>query len=330
MYIFRFLNSLSSLITPLTLSMVDWEGPDPDEEAATPGLVAAFSLLQTLPRLHTLCLTFFPAFMEESSSWVDDPSTGLALQLAVLETIAAQGQSLSLKSLTINNLTPFPNALFDREDFLALFPALTHLWLTTASDTALEGAVYQEPIVEFWGTTIPTRFLAPAHALTSLALHSDLDIGPQPGFSFGDLTYPHLETLSLEYIIFDASVGTEAFLLRHSGTLRSLTLRKCKLAIEELEDSDDAPERVWADVWGALAEGLPRLEVLEVVPLREGEDEPDGNPGGQEMWYASEDPGWGWMPYHGEASTRVPGDEDDAAALEAFRAVVRSRKKARG
>ena len=104
--------------------------------------------------------------------------------------------------------------------------------------------------------------------------------------------------------------AVENFVVRHGKTLiKKLELRSC--AIDAPQD-EDVPYRFWAAVWKRLANELTELVDLkvefEVAPF-----------GGREMQYA-----YGGYDYI-YIEERV-GTYEDAPALEAFRAIVETRK----
>ncbi|KAI0065717.1 hypothetical protein BV25DRAFT_1913164 [Artomyces pyxidatus] len=295
--------------------------PPQEQEAQVQGnLSQAIPLLRSLPALHTISLSFSLYFEEETSAYIEEPSPGLQLQYAIFNALAALPRIPTLRTLILDNITPFPNEVFTDAGFLAFLQGLTHLRISTASDTQLEGAVFQDPIVKFYTETLPPLLRAPIDTLTSLSLHSDQDVGSAPGLSFADIHYPHLTHLSLQSVLFEDGTGAEAFILAHAATLTALTLTFCRIAFSE---DDDEPDRTWADVYRALSEGLVNLRQLEVKESWEGMDYPDANPNGRKLRYVKMDSGWGWNGHfdHGE-DTWSGGD---ALALEEFREVIRAK-----
>ncbi|TFY70301.1 hypothetical protein EVG20_g2705 [Dentipellis fragilis] len=298
---------------------------DPDIEKTIETVEAAFSLLHNVPNLSALRLVFHPEWMEEDAMDIDIVSDELRTERAVLTgvTVAAASPNLTLRSLTLLNLSSIHDPAFDQPAFHNLLSPLQHLHIANKCvGYDHEGFNELDPYVEFWTLTIPQCFLLPASlyagsALTTLALHSAEDLGLAPNFSLADFHYPHLTSLSLRRILFHESTGTEEFILRHKDTLTRLELRECKIG---MEDFADVPEMVWSVVYGRLADGLQCLTELLVeerwelwwktMPLR----------------YAGLDAGFGYLPPHDED---LP--EGDAEALESFRAVVAARKaRARG
>ncbi|TFY65945.1 hypothetical protein EVG20_g5145 [Dentipellis fragilis] len=293
-----------------------------DIEKTIETLQAAFSLLQRLPNLSTLRLVFYPIWIEEHDEDIYDISDELRTELAVLTGVAAASHSLNLHSLTFLNLTSFHNEVFEQPSFHSLFSSLQHLHITNKSvGYAHEGFNSLDPFVEFWERTIPQHFLLPASAsagsaLTSLLLHSDEDVGLVPEFSFADLHYPLLTSLSLQRIFFHETTLTEEFILRHKDTLTRLELKECRIAMEEFAET---PTEYWSAVYGHLADGLERLTDLAVVE-RADENGDTATPE-RPLRYAHLDPGYGFMP----AFDVIPGEEGDAVALKEFRAVVAAR-----
>ncbi|KAI0047448.1 hypothetical protein FA95DRAFT_1221995 [Auriscalpium vulgare] len=143
------------------------------------------------------------------------------------------------------------------------------LRLTLLSDTDLEGAVLQYPIVEFFCDTLPPLLAAPAATVTTLELRADQAVGGIPGLlpALGELRCPSLQRLALRHVLFAGVTVAEAFVLAHADTLTSLRLENCKVSIGPDEDS---PDRLWAQIYGALAEGLVCLRELDVEEDHEG------------------------------------------------------------
>ncbi|KAA1473994.1 hypothetical protein DENSPDRAFT_840541 [Dentipellis sp. KUC8613] len=304
-------------------SMTDWDddtGND-DVEKTIETLQTAFSLLSRLQKLTILRLVFHPIWVEQHDEDIYDISDELRTELAVLTGVAAASPSLTLHSLTFLNLTSFPNEVFEQSTFQSLLSSLQHFHVANKTvGFAHEGFNSLDPYVDFWERTIPRLFLLPASAptaaLTSLALHSDEDIGLIPEFSFAGLHYPRLTSLSLRRIFFHETTGTEEFILRHKDTLTRLELKECRIAVEEFAE---APSEYWSAVYRHLADGLEHL--IDLVVVERADESLDPIIPERPLRYAHLDPGYGFMP----AFDVISGEEHDAAALEDFRAVVNAR-----
>lgn len=167
--------------------------------------------------------------------------------------------------------------------------------------------------------------MKPATALTSLHLESNIDIGPGPFVDFNQLTFPHLESLSLMNVLFDGDgsqiIGTENFIRRHGATLRKLELYECAIDIEE----NDAPGRFWSDIWDQFAEQLVVLEdiVVEYQQMSEEESEEDAGRQDPELRYSRLDAGFGYLSIYED----LEGEERDKEALEALKLRAKNRKE---
>ncbi|KAI0047454.1 hypothetical protein FA95DRAFT_1606051 [Auriscalpium vulgare] len=301
--------------------------PEDDQAEVQVHLVRAIERLPTLPALHNVSLIFHDTFTEPTSAYIDDErSPYLDLQRATLTALATAGPMPALRALTLDNIIVFPDAIYADPRFLDVLRGVHALRLTLLSDTDLEGAVFQDPIVEFFSDALPLLLAAPAAMLTTLELRGDQDVGGIPGLlpALGELRCPSLQRLALRHVLFAGDTGAEAFVLAHVDTLTSLRLENCKVSISSEEDG---PDRVWAQIYGALAEGLVNLRELDVEEDHEGANWPDGNPEGRKLRYTKFDDGYGWNSYFGE-------DEDmsneawvlrDDEGLDAFRTVVRAR-----
>ncbi|KAI0049127.1 hypothetical protein FA95DRAFT_1604659 [Auriscalpium vulgare] len=180
----------------------------------------AYSRLHLAPALHTLVFRFSEVFQEENI-YVDEefaPSNSLQLNWAILGAIAKNPFPLNpLRSLTLSELRPFCNVLYDSEYLAAIVGALHHLDILA-------------------GDRIHLRFLAPAHNRHSLAIGASMFLGVKPPLNLKSLMYPHLESLKLYNVLFDNNIpmvgpeghekfiGTEDFIARHGKTLRRLEL----------------------------------------------------------------------------------------------------------
>ncbi|KAI0065676.1 hypothetical protein BV25DRAFT_1913132 [Artomyces pyxidatus] len=286
---------------------------DEVEEGVIANLSAAFSLLHTLPALHTLTFAFHPIYKTHNtpiSSFNRKRYPHVDIQLAIFAALESTSVA-RLRSLTLDHSTPFSHEISTHPTFLKYFRKLTHLHIATSSDLHF---IFAGPLADFWARSLPPLLRAPASTLTSLTLHSEHDVGAIPGLTLGHLRYPHLTHLSLQHIVFDAGISTEAFILAHARTLTSLTLSRCKIAIPH-----PAPPtaRRWADVCPRLAAKLVRLVHL-AVDFEVGLD-PDTFEH-KRFPYALVQPGWGYSSVGIEEWVT----EDDAA-LEVFQGAVAAR-----
>ncbi|KAI0265084.1 hypothetical protein BC834DRAFT_970283 [Gloeopeniophorella convolvens] len=281
-------------------------------------IIAALSNLGSLPKLESIHLHFNRTWNEETSLDMEDPSEGLQFQLEVLQTLANISSTLGprLRSLEINNLIAFPKEVLVSAPFLTLFHHLEHLQMSVISDKDSEGAVYEDPIQDFWGTTIPTilRAASTSGSLKDLTLMSDQDISGMglPIFPAG-LQYPTLDTLFLRNILFNAYSGVEDFIVRHGKSLKSLSLDTCQMTVEDDAETRDLN---WAQVWRRWSEVLTELTHLGVRFDRQDKD-------GRILSYAYNNVGYGWIPLFDELG---PAEEEDGPALKEFRAKVKARK----
>lgn len=284
----------------------------PDGERAIRDiLTSAFSKLHELPKLETLTITFSPHVRSSlSSTFLERPLSSLT-QVAILRAFTSLANPLSLKSLTIDNLIASHSDIHDHPAFIATFNKLAYLRITILSNIGTYvGTLYQETLSNFWSTTMQRRILAPSSAsyLTCLSLHSDHEFGILPQFTFSELCYPLLDTLSIRGAFFADSVGIEDFIVRHRGTLRSLELRFCKIYCD-----DDVPDRFWSQVWSRFAKELDRLTVFKAEEEMDMVEMP-----GYMIRYAYFDAGVGYIPIF----NMVPADD---VALDTLKVVVASR-----
>ncbi|KAJ7705646.1 hypothetical protein B0H16DRAFT_1636248 [Mycena metata] len=155
-------------------------------------LKAAFSGLANFPNLKKLRLDFHNCYQEEPETTADglelatSPSHFLLLQQDIFAGLSAT--SLSLDSLTLNHLLPFPSDLYLQEDFYRIFQPLQVLDVSVLSDGNYDGAWYAfEPINGFWEQSM-AQILRSAASLTALTIRSDQPLGSCPA-----LTLAHLE-----------------------------------------------------------------------------------------------------------------------------------------
>ncbi|KAI0065703.1 hypothetical protein BV25DRAFT_1836006 [Artomyces pyxidatus] len=267
-------------------------------------LVAIIALLPALPALHSLAFVFDPTV-----NFGNILRGHLALQGNVFAALAALPSPLSLRTLVLDNLLPYTD---DYPALLAIFRGLQDLTVTCHHAN-------WNPANAFYSITLPTLLRAPADTLTSLSLRSTRDIGFPPGISLSGLRYPRLTHLSLECIVFDENTGVEEFILTHAATLTSLSLNYCRIARPE---RGGIPGRPWVVVYGALSAGLDNLRHLKVE-----EESLDGGQGGDYVLrYAMTVRSWGPQSTANWHASSGGDKVADAAALEAFSAVVLRRR----
>ncbi|KAA1475451.1 hypothetical protein DENSPDRAFT_932366 [Dentipellis sp. KUC8613] len=322
---------------PYRNDIVNPPSPELIDEETTTALALAFSLLNHLPALSSLTFMFFGTFAEEGNNADPDqlfePSSVLRTQRAILRAVASTSHALCLKTLSILNLVTISDPVFDDDKFRSLFRSLEHYSISTLSywSTMLLGPDnFDTLLTNFWSHTMQHRLIPPpglASPLTSLTIHSDRQAGILPVFDFSQLTYPHLASVSLKYIVFNDSTGVVDFLIRHKSTLRSLELRTCMLTMLHWRPGN-RPNPSWAQVYTRLADELTELTELQVDavpdPVR-----PAPITNGLSYGMLNPDHGPRTIPIislSGRGS--IPGTEGDQEALDRFRDVVGVRRDA--
>ena len=178
---------------------------------------------------------------------------------------------------------------------------------------------YQLPDFEDFWMAISTYVFTPAISLQSLSIGATEIIGVRPPLALNEMSFPLLEALRLDYVLFDGypdpqPVGTEDFIVRHGRSLRRLELVHCMILVYDL---DARPERLWTDVWTRFEKELGTLDYLKVSfkgneQLREQDSQ---------LRYISEDhPHWFYM-----VKRDVPGEETDRSTLEMLMGSIRAR-----
>ncbi|THH15413.1 hypothetical protein EW146_g5056 [Bondarzewia mesenterica] len=291
---------------------------DEIQEAAIDGAISnAFLRLWDMPALRTLTLVFGGLDDERRSDRVIYCDIHPASrQSRILRAVANPSHPrLPLTALKIHNLFPCHDEVRDAVPFNAMFPSLTHLRITVSLDRAL---VFPDDVNLFWMDTIRTRFLkAPTATLTTLLLHSDVAFGVFETFTFEDLKFPRLSSLSLGNATFDHLGGLERFIVEHRATLTRLELKTCTIVYI---NNGVISERRWSHVWNCFAEQLLLLTDLAV------EERVDESPR----------PGYflRYCVYQRVSGLKafvaiVAVEEEDTAALEAMQLLVASRKSGR-
>jgi hypothetical protein len=285
-------------------------------------LKTVFSGLAKFSNLKILRLDFHNCYQEEgavetSDCW-EDPTHFLKLQSDIFTALAAHPLP-SLVSMALNNLLAIPDEIYAKEEFQQIFRSLEELHVSVLSDTNGEGSYYQEPLVEFWETSVP-HVVRSAVALTALTIRSDLPVGSGPMLTTKDLFHPHLASLALHQFKFDPALPDSdmvAFILRHKATLTRLELHGC--SIDGGEDGEFP--RPWNAVLKQFETELGALR--EFVLQNENETESDEDAVGRDprFEYTRLNAGFGFMPWDEEVDT----EDLDLPALESLMAVVESR-----
>ncbi|KAI0265930.1 hypothetical protein BC834DRAFT_158464 [Gloeopeniophorella convolvens] len=232
-------------------------------------LSEAFSLVGTLPALRSIILLFDPLPSELDPTYTPEPTGGggLELQLGILESLSVAADVISprLRSLSLNNLLALPNKIFLSDPFLSLFRHLQSLRISVLTDTTREGAVFEDPLIEFLTGTIPAllRAASESPALEELTFYVDQDVSAVDQQIFPDVLFPSLHTLKLRHILFNASTGVEDFIATHAKTLEKLRLDCCKVQAGEQASS---PDFNWANLWATWLDELTALKDLEDRP----------------------------------------------------------------
>jgi hypothetical protein len=109
-----------------------------------------------------------------------------------------------------------------------------------------------------------SALLPPSNAnLKSLVLRSPQGLYHSLNIQLHSLSYPALETLVLEKIVFDPTPsvdGIEEFIVRHKASLRRLELHSCSSYVPSLS----TPVRTWSTIWKHLEEELVSLTEIVV------------------------------------------------------------------
>ncbi|KAJ7062349.1 hypothetical protein C8F01DRAFT_128332 [Mycena amicta] len=274
----------------------------------------AFAGLNKFPNLEHLHLDFHGTWQEEESYEIpQNPTHYLLLQIDLFEALASSPPPTSLASLTLHNLLAVPNDVFTRADFHRVFQPLKSLELDVLSDVDSEGSYFQDPLLDFWETSM-AHIVRSATNVTSLTLKSDQDTGASPALSFEGTFLPNLTSLSLTKFAFEPSSPASdvaLFIVKHKATLRRLELHDCTI--------DGGEDEVYLRPWHTIL----RLFEEELIPLKEFIlKNTTVDKGASPLAYTRLDPGWG---YH--IFSEFSGADQDAAALESLLAVVESRNQ---
>ncbi|KAJ7572535.1 hypothetical protein C8J56DRAFT_989379, partial [Mycena floridula] len=226
---------------------------------AVAALYRGFSGLENLTGLRQLTLDFFDKFRE--SDWADDDpedraSLPLLFQRHLLTAITQNVNMPCLTTLKLFNLIAAPCAeLYSNPSFQQFISIPKHLTIAVLWAADEESGdfddedVYAQDLQQFWTNHIINDILLSSNKhLKSLYLTSP-EFVQMP---CDTLTFPHLTTLSLSNVFFDA---VESLILRHKASLRHLRLDVCPISHTE----DEPPPRFWFDIWDTFAEDLRLL-----------------------------------------------------------------------
>ncbi|KAA1478190.1 hypothetical protein DENSPDRAFT_661466 [Dentipellis sp. KUC8613] len=239
----------------------DAKGRDPDiPEDAIGALIAVFALLSHAQALSSIKLVFSPLYRETGHP-DEPPSPQFRAQNAIIRILSRILPIFPLRSLRIIHVLAETHPSFS--NLLKITASLRTFHMDVLSQDYYQ-EMWPDPSWEgFWDTCMPRYLLPPASPdspLENLTIRGQDTIGIHPRFSLAQRTYPRLSSLSLASILFDASVGTEAFIVRHAPTLRRLELERCRIPL----DLDEVPADHWAAIWGRLQEVLTNVEELVV------------------------------------------------------------------
>ncbi|KAI0036199.1 hypothetical protein K488DRAFT_82308 [Vararia minispora EC-137] len=294
-----------------------WEECDKDLELFK-CVEKSYASIYLATRLERLFFTF-----DDMYPWLgddDDYPSQPVLQYAILSALASTTSHPhpSLRSLTIENLLALNNPHWSL--MAPLLSGLHSLKIHVLADDT-DCSFDSDELHEFYDA-LSSVVLAACTSLRHLSLSGTRMVGVLPRIDFRMVNCPHLTMLSLKSMILSwdedgTFCSAEDFIVRHAGTLESLKLIGCGMA---MLIGDDAPVRFWSPVWTRFAETLTALTKLEIkfdAPWDPPEDGTDG-----EVRYFLEDSKYGFI-QHGD----VEGKEDDIPAFEALKAVVDSRRE---
>ena len=239
-----------------------------DEEAKAIRMAFAYNMsrLHLLPSLCELDLNFFSGMVWQTVESAQDgtitmshPSKYFMLQSFIMQAFLKPQTGRPpplLRSLTLNNLIPFPAPEYQSEVFESIMSNL-HSFSMSAHALRFKGRRGEDMWSWFWSEMVPERFLEPAQKnLTSLTLVSDQPIGQFPTVDLSWLRFSHLTDLTLSGFTFNEQCFTEDFIVHHSHTLQSLTLDTCSM---HLGGNNTTPVRSWALVYERFAGRLTAL-----------------------------------------------------------------------
>jgi hypothetical protein len=228
-------------------------------------LTEAFCSLSNFENLQSVTLNFWPSFRSQSDCETrDHPFWFTNRQLTVLHAVHHAMKSSPIRSLSLNNVALMSPASYDFVTSLANSP-LSHFSMSVIANSELSSWSGSKTLNGSLGSLLPV----PNAKLKSLVLRSPQ--GPYHSLStqLRSFTYPSLETLVLENIIFDPTPsvdGIEEFIIRHKATLRRLELRSCA----SYTPTTTTPIRKWSAIWERLGAELVSLEELVVDDASQG------------------------------------------------------------
>lgn len=200
------------------------------------------------------------------------PSTD---QWAILSTILGQHPLPRLTFLSIRNLTPFHDPIFDLPAFRDLFVLLDYLSISLHHGRSPQRR-FRDSFVEFWQHAVQHQVLntlaSHPQSLTEFSLHSDIDVGIVAKIDFSDLHFPALTFISLTGILFNEETHVEDFIVRHKRTLRTLSLQSCNIAIH---DPIQGPPRFWSQIYTRFADVLEELMWRPILTGRYAQLDPE-------------------------------------------------------
>ncbi|KIP07604.1 hypothetical protein PHLGIDRAFT_413549 [Phlebiopsis gigantea 11061_1 CR5-6] len=237
-----------------------------DEEAKAIRMAFAYNMsrLHLFPSLGELELNFFSGMVWQTVESAEDgtitmthPSKYFMLQSFIMQAVLKPQTGCPpplLRSLTLNNLIPFPAPEYQSEVLETIMSNL-HSFSMSAHALRFKGRRGEDMWSWFWSEMVPERFLEPAQkSLTSLSLFSDQPIGQFPTVDLSWLRFPRLTTLTLGGLTFNEQGLAEDFVVHHGRTLQRLTLDTCAMHL-----GGTAPVRPWARVYERFAARLVAL-----------------------------------------------------------------------
>ncbi|KAH7910963.1 hypothetical protein BJ138DRAFT_1007585 [Hygrophoropsis aurantiaca] len=266
-------------------------------------LTEAFCALPQFTGLESISLNFWPKYVTQSGQEVQEqPFWFTNRQLTVLHAVHHAMRTSRASSLSLNNVVLMSSACYDFVSSLTNSP-LSHLALSVVGNGEVSPWSGSKSLNGSLGSLLP-----PSNSkLSSLVLRSPMGLYHSPASQLSSFTYPSLQSLVVENIMFDhvSSDGVEAFIARHKHSLRRLELRSCASYVA----GDSTGNAHWSAIWERLRSELTNLEELVVDSGSQG--------------YARLDPTLGYIPHIKLDSERA---EDDMKAFQEFYAFLKTRK----
>ncbi|KAI0044275.1 hypothetical protein FA95DRAFT_1562398 [Auriscalpium vulgare] len=115
-------------------------------------MAEAYSLLHHAPSLRTLSFKSSPKLKESNKDGEGHkPSNELQLHWAMLGAIAHNPHSLpSLRSLTLQNMAPFPNPLYDTTPLATIIRGSHNLHISALGAEYQTDIHFWDPLCDFW------------------------------------------------------------------------------------------------------------------------------------------------------------------------------------